>query len=297
MKKFLLGVAVFVTLTITARAQSSEFGFTLGATEFFGELGGANNIGRPFFWDTEFSQTRWAAGFIYRLNLSGFSSVRFNLFYARIDGDDQATSYDNSFSFYRRFRNLNFKSDIYEFSFQYEQNLMRYQIGRRRYRFAPYLLVGFGGFYFNPKTKSGIPLQPLNTEGQGSALYPDRQPYSLIQPNVLTGLGFKFNLSDQWSLGFEYGHRFTFTDYIDDVSKTYVEDEAFLQMHDAQTAVEAINVSRGPRDPEYDDPSWDYVTEPGRQRGDPADYDHYIFTGMITLTYTVAKGRIYCPKF
>ncbi len=277
--------------------QTTEFGAVVGATMFWGELGGANDYGRPGFMDTELSQTKYAIGMIYRQNITAWNALRFNMFYARVDGDDQFLDDDaNNPAIFRKIRNLNFKSIILEFSVQYEQNLLRYQIGRRKYRFAPYILGGAGVFYFNPKSKTdNQALRPLATEGQGSSYYPDRVPYSQVQPVILGGFGLKFNFSESWSLGFEYGHRFTFTDYIDDVSKTYPAREAMEEIHGAGST--NLQLALAHSAPPYPNNPFGNTIGPNIQRGDPADYDHYIFAGMITLTYTVSRGKIYCPKF
>jgi hypothetical protein len=52
---------------------------------------------------------------------------------------------------------------------------------------SPYVTAGVGWFSFNPQAQAGglwHDLQPLATEGQGFAEYPDRQPYRRAQVNV-----------------------------------------------------------------------------------------------------------------
>ncbi len=296
-------ILVFIVFPCLSYAQTGEFGLCLGAANFWGDLGGANKIGRPLFFDLELRLTRPAVGLTYRYNFNGFTAFRMGVYYAQIEGDDaliKLKSYSSGEAF-RLYRNLRFKSIILELSGQIEINLMRYEIGRRKYRFAPYIFFGFGGFYFNPKDPdSNTELQPLHTEGQGSVEYPDRKPYKLMQPVAIVGSGFKYNISHNWSLGFEYGHRITWTDYIDDVSKTYPGKAVFDGMHPPDQADLAYSLSRRSVEIEEsgDWPSGFWVTtEAGRQRGDPADNDHYVFAGLITLTYTISKGIIYCPKF
>jgi hypothetical protein len=247
---------------------------------------------------------------MYRYNFNGYSSQRFNFYVARISCNDQLINEPGNptnSQWYRYIRNLNFYSPITEISTQFEINIMRYEIGRRRYRFAPYGFIGVGAFYFNPKTKdvngNVYKLRELRTEGQGFKEYPDRKQYSLIQGAALIGFGFKYNISENWSLGFEYGHRLTTTDYLDDVSKSYVDPNLFMKNSDLYngnaTASKAYELSR--RSMEVNNPDYSSVidrsTRPGEQRGDPSDYDSYVFNGVITLTYTVSKGKIYCPKF
>ena len=49
----LLPLAVLILTTRTAKSQTSEVGVLTGLSTFFGDLGGANDIGRPLFFDFE----------------------------------------------------------------------------------------------------------------------------------------------------------------------------------------------------------------------------------------------------
>ena len=66
-------------------------------------------------------------------------------------------------------------------------------------------------------------MQPLNTEGQGLASFPNRTPYSLFSGSVLGGIGIKFLLNENLTLGIDISANYTFTDYLDDVSTTYAD--------------------------------------------------------------------------
>jgi hypothetical protein len=96
-------------------------------------------------------------------------------------------------------------------------------------RTSPYVLAGVGYFSFNPQTKLGnnyIDLQPLRTEGQGFA-ETGRKEYSLSQLNIPIGAGVKYELSPLVNLRAELLYRKTFTDYIDDLSTTYIDPALF----------------------------------------------------------------------
>ncbi len=41
------------------------------------------------------------------------------------------------------------------------------------------------------------------------------------------GAGIKYSLNERFNIGFEILHRYTNTDYLDDVSKTYVDPSVF----------------------------------------------------------------------
>src|SRR5690606_13448162 len=72
-------------------------------------------------------------------------------------------------------------------------------------------------------------LKPLSTEGQGLPQYPDRKPYKLTQFAIPFGAGVKFRVSRNTVLAYEVGLRKIFTDYLDDVSTTYVDQATLLQ--------------------------------------------------------------------
>ena len=104
---------------------------------------------------------------------------------------------------------------------------------------APYLFAGISNFSFNPSTKdtSGrkVFLQPLSTEGQG--FYQGRKKYKLNQYSIPFGGGVKFSFSENVRLAIEVGLRKTNTDYLDDVSTTYI-DQNILLLNRGQQAVD-----------------------------------------------------------
>ena len=100
-----------------------EVGF--GMANFLGELGGRNQIGSPFLWDLEVSQTRPAVSLGYRYYLARQQAVRFRLTYGVLAGNDNLTTEP-----FRNNRNLNFKSDVVELSMVYEFHLYREELGQ-----------------------------------------------------------------------------------------------------------------------------------------------------------------------
>ena len=139
-------------------------------------------------------------------------------------------------------------------------------------------------------------LNPLSTEGQGLAGYPDRKPYNLTQLAIPFGGGIKLAVTDQLRIGFEGGLRKLFTDYLDDVSTNYI-DENDLLIGKGQLAVDISY-----RGDEVAGGSLIYPVK-GYQRGSPKRKDIYYFAG-IHLTYklgggggglTGSKNRTGCP--
>jgi len=192
-----------------------------------------------------------------------------------------------SASIYEQARNFNFRSDIFEIATQFEFNFFPYLMGSEHNRFTPYVLLGIAVFHHNPKAYlngSYIALQALGTEGQQFPEFYGRNPYKLFQISVPFGAGLKLNASKHLTLGFELGYRFTFTDYLDDISSTYVDANVLLSGANGQLAA-ALG-----------DRSITSTGEPigveGKQRGDNQLRDAYIFSG-ISLSYTLRSLR--CP--
>ncbi len=256
-------------------------GIAVGSTLFFGDLGGANAIGRPLFFDLERSLIRPVGTLFYHYQHSRRFALRLQGCLSAIGGNDKLITPTSLFApeWFRWYRNLNFQSRIWEISGQGEIYVSRYMPGSMRWRAGPHLIVGGGLFHMNPKAEyngSLVALQPLRTEGQG---FPGtgRKVYSLYQPTVLLGAGIRYNVTTDFVIGFEYVDRKTFTDYMDDVSTTYVSQADFYNFFsDPATAALAYELSV--RSDEIDpDGVHSAVTAPGQQRGDPKDLDHYIY--------------------
>ena len=285
-----------------------EIGFGIGSSNYMGELGGANNKGRPLFFDYELSKTRPLINIFYRNNFTPHLAIRGDFTYANIAGSDNKTGPGTEFSYewYRNYRNLSFKSTIFELAVLGEYNFMRYAFGRRRSAgFSPYVNTGFALFYHNPKALYKSPggqtewvsLQPLGTEGQGLPEYPTKKKYARFQPAIPLAVGVKYKISGVLNFSFELAYRITFTDYLDDVSTTYVDPSLYSNtITEPDKLAHAIALSR--RSVENDpDNTYGYITEPGQQRGDPRDKDVYFFSGVFKLSYLFKRGRTHSPKF
>jgi hypothetical protein len=208
---------VFICVSLSSNAQfhtffsRSEVGVMLGGSYYIGDL---NRFGH-------FKGTQPAGSLFYRYNIHSRLSFRANFSYGNVIGDD-AWAKDAVLTN----RNLNFKSDIFEFGAGVEFHYMPFQIGNKRYRGTAYFLAQLAFFRMNPKTNYNgewVELRPLGTEGQGTDLS-SKDHYNLFQFSIPLGLGVKLSLGKRASIGLEYGIRKTFTDYLDDVgADTYVD--------------------------------------------------------------------------
>ena len=162
--------------------------------------------------------------------------------------------------------------------------------GMKGFELAAYIFAGAGLFHFDPKGElegSWYKLQPMGTEGQGLAA--SREKYSRTQFCIPVGIGFKYHFDRRWGIGFEYGIRKTFTDYIDDVSKTYYDNAALAQYYGPTAAALA----------DKSDPKGIYsenLTGPGMQRGNPKYKDAYMFA-VFSVNYKLRTGRVGYPIF
>jgi hypothetical protein len=302
MKKLYLILIIAISLPVMVNAQRykqrwkayrSEVHFGVGPSNFLGELGGANQIGTDYFKDLEISQTRLAFSGGLRYKLSQQFAINTHLTYGKVAGSDDLTK-----EFFRHYRNLNFKSNILELNSNFEVAFIKEQVGhryrlrgvrgQRGFEMSVYGFLGIGVFYFNPKgqTEGGewVDLNTLGTEGQG--LSGTRKKYSKVQLCIPVGIGFKYSFDRRWGIGLEYGIRKTFTDYIDDASKTYYDNSTIAAQSGALAAAMA-DKSTG---------DFPYITRAGEQRGDPRDKDAYMFA-IISLNYKLRGGRSAFPMF
>lgn len=270
----------------------------LGISNFLGELGGRNQIGSPFVWDLEFSQTRPAASLAYRYFLKRQLAVRGTFTYGILAGHDNLTTEP-----FRMNRNLHFRSDVLELSACMEVHFYREELGHvydlrgvkgtKSSRVGFYLFGGIGGFYFEPKAQfnnAWVNLRPLGTEGQG--LPGGAEEYNNIQVCIPMGFGVRRALNRNWSYGLELQYTKTFTDYIDDVSTNYYDNAVLLQ-------------ERGPMTAYMADPSlgvgelYEHGLNPtatGQQRGDETDLDAYLFL-KFQVHYKIYKHRQKSKKY
>jgi hypothetical protein len=295
---------LLITLNITAlqlNAQQwtflrNEVYFGLGASNFLGELGGANDVGTNGLKDLEFNMTRPTITLGYRFILNPYIGIRTGFTQGFVGGDDALTR-----EIYRQNRNLNFKTgiselalnvEIYPFTERFEHFYhMKGASGRKNKYLSPYVTAGIGVFYFNPKGKyqgQWHALQPLRTEGQGLAGGPS--PYKRVSICIPVGIGIKFSLNKNWSVGFEMAGRKTMTDYIDDVSGEYYDPVQLAQVNSLSPLLADPSLGLVPN---ATVPNSDGT---GAQRGDKTDNDAYMFA-ILSVHYRLLKYRMHLPKY
>lgn len=268
MTKKIFVLTLFTLLNTTIFAQHFELGILFGSSNYMGDL--SNNTTKIYL-----GETNLAGGAFLRYNFGERFVARLGFNYAGISGNDfnSNTTAINS-------RNLSFKSSILELGVFGEFNLTGFQPYGLYKVFSPYIFVGVTGTKFNPKANyegAWVALQPLRTEGQGLSQYPDRQAYKTKTITIPFGFGVKYAITDKINLGFEIGARRAFSDYLDDVSGTYVSSPEIAATGNV------LGAALSNRSGELDGAE-PVIVPTGTARGDDSKADWYFIAGL-TVSY------------
>jgi hypothetical protein len=312
-----------VAIANDTEGSGHDVGISVGPSFALTDVGGAKLIGAPFLRDVNGKATRFAISAFYRYNVNKIFAVRANLMYGMLKGDDKYTDgkpprYDGSGnylapddSWFRARRNLNFETHIVEFQAMGEVNLKKYihtDSKGSKERWAPYIAGGLGFFWFNPYTYYNgqkVKLKPLGTEGQNIGY---KKPYSNFQFDLIALVGVKYNITERFSIAIEGVYHQTFSDYIDDVSGSYVYPQDLSKMSTLGQALQ-----NRANDGRYPDHKFDYVegqrdwrpmkadgvtpnpnfgqvlaTGVGQQRGDKKNNDQFFH---LQLTFAISLGE------
>lgn len=282
------GICLLGFLTQVNAQAYGEVGAHIGLSNYSGDLS-PSSIGPVV------AQSHFSGGLLARYNINKRFSARLGFNYARVSGKDAL----NNSSLVSR--NLSFSSNIYEGSLLIDINILPYSAILNEYHFTPYVTGGFGVFKFNPTTEfEGVKvrLQPLGTEGQGTSFAPNNPKYNLIETNIPFGGGVKVKLAEGITAHAEMIFRWTFTDYLDDVSTLYPGEEVLLSEGAGELAVALSNRTGEP-------------VESGQIRGGATVNDYYA-TAVVGISYAFSslsgntgakkfrskrKANVKCPKF
>jgi hypothetical protein len=276
------------SLVVGNEKTKVEVGINIGPSFFLGDLGGHKGKGTPFLKDLNLSLTKVMKGAFLEVYPNDWIGFRVAGELGKLEGKDNIINTKGINELYRKQRNLDFRTnlgEVYAAAEIFPIMLAHSNDEDYKPKFRPYGVLGVGIFHFNPQGSltdaNGVTtwydLQPLHTEGEGFPEYPQRKNYTLTQVNVPMGFGAKYYFSDRVNIGLEVLHRKTFTDYIDDVSTTYIDPKLFDKYLSPQNALIARQIS---------DKVFAIVNpglsrnEPGTQRGDPTQNDAYFSVFM-----------------
>lgn len=270
-----------------------ELGGSAGIMNCFTDLGGRKGIGKKFIKDLNLGKTQPSGSIYISANYKYAVSLRVEATFGKVTADDKVLEKVKASTYGRYERNLSFRSNISEFMVAAEIHPLFIFINKNNEdwqppMFSPYLLAGVGFMHFNPQAKiqdKWVDLQPLSTEGQGFAKYPNAKPYKLNQMSIPLGVGVRYELTSNINLRAEINYRILNTDYLDDVSTTYVDPI----IYDAFTGGKRTNALL------LNDRQWEldptHITVEGDQRGNPSHNDSY-FTFNVKIGYLFGRERI-----
>lgn len=267
-----------LSMQLVAVAQKSEVGLMAGVSFYMGDL-------NP---DMPFAMSRPGGGGFFRYNFNDRFCAKATGLIGYVMADDALSSVPSQLE-----RNLSFRSWLFEFAVTGEFNFFKYQPGDLYSRWTPYIFGGIALFKFNPQADLNgtlYELQPLGTEGQGTTFYPERKKYSLVSGALPFGIGGKFNVTERLSVGLEWGMRWTFTDFLDDVSGTYANPEVL----DAENGVYQGNMSVARE--LADRSTTPDILNTDRQRGNSTTNDWYSFL-LVTVSYNIKARPPKCPAY
>lgn len=281
--------------TFTKNKAYSFLAFSVNSMSYLGDIAPKAKWG-----STKVGFTRPGFTATYGHRFGPRYTLRSSLSWGRLQSDDfKVADPTGEDSRYRYVRNASFRNDIWELSATAVIDLFKNENSYlNRPVLAPYLLAGIAVYHHNPKAKvpteyvlqantapttfpnagEWVALQPLGTEGQNAELVPldanvDSEPYSLWQIAIPIGIGIRYRLADALDLSFDFSVRWLFTDYIDDVSKNYVD----LGVLDSDLARAMSNRSRDP------------LSASGEVR-DISSWNTRVYTGRDGVDYEVISG-------
>lgn len=282
--KRLFLVVVLYALIPAAYSQNIHLNIFSGIANYKGDLQYNSNSGKQI----SFKQPNFAAGVGLKYEFSAKVYARFEITLAKIGADDKNQPGQQQ-------RNLNFYSPIFDAMLGAEYFI----IDPYEHLVCPYVFAGIAYFHFNPytldATRQKVFLKPLSTEGEGFVA--GRLEYNLSQMAMPFGGGIKLAVSEDVRVGIELSLRKTFTDYLDDVSTSYVDANLLL----ANKGQQSVDLAyRG------DEVGAGAYPVAGTARGTLAAKDWYYFTG-VTISFRLGndgggggrgggrKSKVGCP--
>lgn len=283
MKRSVFALVVAVSLLFSSFSASAQYesvvmegeiGISAGVSHYFGDL---NTRAR-------FNRAKPAIGLFFRKQFNNYVALRLSGHYTQLGYSD---IYNDHNEFQKR-RNLSFNTNVFEIALHGDFNFFKFIPGDPYHRFTPYVTLGVGVFSYDPYAfyrGQKVSLRELGTEGQGNPAFPDRKPYSSMGICLPFGVGAKYALNDRMNIGVEISHRFTNTDYIDDVSKTYAGADKFPPLADGQPSL-----AQRMQDRSYE--TGEIIGIEGRQRGIPTQRDQYL---IAEVTFSLNLTSYRCP--
>ena len=211
----------------------------IGTTSFYGDIGGSSSTNTAMgFKDIQLQYSRPSLVLGLRYKLESDMALKFNMVYGFVAANDDGSRNDA--------RNYAFSSTIFEPSLQFEYYLLsegRSFISTALFnkrgmvnnysRLYIYLYGGLGAVFFDPK-----PLKDFVSQFDDN--------FTKFGVAIPVGIGLKYSIDANWSLGLELGRRFTTTDYIDGYTSKF-SDHKDTYYIGTFNAIYKIRTDRGGR--------------------------------------------------
>ena len=214
----------------TRQKQYATVGFSINALNYFGDLSPLRGAAST---DISFTRPGFSLWGTYRFGPRYTAEAAYT--WGTVSGSDfKSADPTGENAVFRYIRNLSFRNRIHELSalfvVDYFENNATYI---SRVKITPYAFIGIAVFYHNPEAKVNqastlaeagqwVKLKPLGTEGQNSDKY-NIKSYKNLQVAIPFGIGARYRLNQALDLSFQFGIRYLFFDYIDDVSSSFVD--------------------------------------------------------------------------
>ena len=245
-------------------AQHLEVGMNMGAANYWGDIAPTIVL----------KETHFAYGFFARINLSSSFAFTGAINNMTVSGNDKNFEYN-------KIRNINFSSDITEYSGTLEFNFMKFGVDVLDKKFSPYVFVGLAFTEFDPITKIGsttVHLRNIQTENKS---------YGTTVLSMPFGMGVKWQFHRHFAAEANVNFRRVTSDYFDDVSSVYPD-------YTATVAKKGV-VGATATDPSSQLNSGNPVFKGGQRRGN-SDYTDWYVTSTVSVSYRFYK-RTKCRRF
>lgn len=209
-------VMVFITMACagTVAAQQNEYKWMLGVHA--GTMIYQGDLTPSRF--GSYKTASFALGISAGKILSPYFAIRANAVLGKLNGNDAV--YDNPL--WRKSRSFMFQSSVTELNAQLLWNPFGNNSNETGQRFTPYLFAGSGVSFVNISrdySRMDTAVFGFNTKVQNGL----RADTARSLPRTLfvlpVGAGISYFLGERWTLNYELGFRYTFTDYLDGFSQ------------------------------------------------------------------------------
>lgn len=237
------------------------------------------NLGAANYWgdiapSIVMKETHVAYGFFARINLSSSFAFTGAINNMSVSGNDKNFEYN-------KLRNINFNTDITEYSGTLEFNFRKFGVDVLDKKFSPYVFIGLAFTQFDPTANNGgivVHLRNIQTENKS---------YGSTVTSLPWGMGFKWQFHRHFAAEANVNFRRVFSDYLDDVSTVYTD-------YTTNVAKKGI-VGATAADPSTHINSGNPLFSVGQRRGN-SDYNDWYVTSTVSVSYRFYK-RTKCRRF